>query len=216
MNFSPGKLLLSRRHPLLRLLAIVSCLLLVGMFGLFRLGDWLTPCDVLPDRIDLIVTFAGDSRRVDYSRELMERYPDAHWFLSDYRNGYGRLLRKDGYDMRRVTIVDTCTNTLSEVRAVAGWIADGVPVPPATDDTGKSRTLVVGLVSSPYHMRRIDLMAHRYLGDRHIGYVLLPVPFGNYRWEKKTFRYWWRNKFITSLTITELVKIGYFLLTGYL
>lgn len=215
MKFLPSNPLLSNRHPLLRLLVILLCLLLIGIVGLLRLGDWLTPSDVLPERIDLIVTFGGDTRRVEYSKELMERYPEAHWFLSDYKNGYGRLLQKNDYDMKRVTIVDTCTSTLSEIHAAAQWITvAGAPVLPAA--IGNGRPLLVGLVSSPYHMRRIDLMAHRYLKSQNIRYVLLPVPFGKYKWEKKTFQYWWRNEFITSTTIQELAKIVYFLLTGYL
>jgi uncharacterized SAM-binding protein YcdF (DUF218 family) len=215
MNLFPSKPLVSNRHPAVRLVTIVITLLLIVSFGMLRLGDWLTPADPLPEHLDLIVTFAGEQYRVNYSRELMLKYPDAHWFLSDYKNGYSRLLEKNRFDMKRVSVVDTCSNTLAEVRAAAGWIADSIPLEqiPAS---GSRRPYTIGLISSPYHMRRIDLMAHRYLSSPDLRYVLLPVPLGKYRWEKKTFRYWWRNEFITSITISEFVKIGYFLLTGYL
>lgn len=199
-------------HPLARLIAGFLCVLLLFIFVLLRLGDWLTPSDPLPGNLDLIVTFAGENVRVNYSRELMSRYPEAHWLLSDYKNGYGRLLQKNDYDMRRVTIVDTCKNTLSEVHAAAAYIPVFLKEKPVRKDP--KQRLTVGLVSSPYHMRRIDLMARRYLGGPDVRYFLLSVPLQKYQWGEKTFRYWWRSNVITSVTMLELMKIGYFLLTG--
>lgn len=210
MNLHPATPLFSNKHPMLRIAAVLLCLLLIAIFGFLQLGEWLTPADTPPDRLDLIVTFAGDPRRFKYSKCSMERYPDAHWLLSDYRNGYGRILKKNQYTMERVSIVDTCKNTLSEIQAAAAWIAVQAP------GHSTRHPLFVGLVSSPYHMRRIDLMANRYLGAPGIRYYLLPVPLKKYKWEKKTFRYWWRNESVASISITELFKIGYFLLTGYL
>lgn len=200
-------------HPLARLIAGFLCVLLVFTVVLLRVGDWLTPSDPLPGSLDLIVTFGGDNQRVVYTKELMTRYPEAHWLLSDYKNGNGRILQKNNYDMRRVTIVDTCKNTLSEINAAAGQIA--VFTAKRSAGNKAENRLTVGLVSSPYHMRRIDLMARRYLSRLNIRYVLLPVPLKKYQWGEKTFRYWWRSNFITSITMLELLKIGYFLLTGF-
>lgn len=210
MNLQPSTPLLTNRQPLLRIAVALLCLLLIAVYALLRLGEWLTPADTLPDRIDLVVTFAGDSRRVNYSKHLMERYPNAHWLLSDYKNGYGRILKNKNYAMGRVSVVDTCKNTLAEIYATAAWIDDR-----ASEHTSE-QPLSVGLVSSPYHMRRIGLMANRYLSGAGVTCYLLPVPLKKYKWEKKTFQYWWRNKSIASITLSELTKIGYFLLTGYL
>jgi uncharacterized SAM-binding protein YcdF (DUF218 family) len=205
--------LIFANRPLTWLILGFLCLLLTFTFVVFRLGDWLTPSDPLPGSLDLIVTFAGENVRVEYSKELMSRYPEAHWLLSDYKNGYGRILQKNNYDMQRVTVVDTCKNTLSEINAAAAWISDSNRNSVAGNEA--KRRLSVGLVSSPYHMRRIDLMARRYLSRLGIRYALLPVPLKKYQWGEKTFRYWWRSQLITSITMLELIKIGYFLLTGF-
>ena len=197
--------------PLIRFLVGFLCILGILSIVFIRVGDWLTPADEPPGRLDLVVTFAGDSRRVEYSRELMSRYPEAHWLLSDYKNGHGRILQKKNYDMSRVSVVDTCKNTRSEVQAIAVWLEAYRPSGTATG-TGP---FTVGLVSSPYHMRRIDIMAHRILSGKNIHCVLLPVPLKKYHWEEKTFRYWWRDNFVKTVTLLEILKIGYFLLTGY-
>ncbi|MBN1575795.1 MAG: YdcF family protein [Chitinispirillaceae bacterium] len=203
------------RQPLFRLIAGFAGVLLVLFILFCHVGNWLVAADAPPAHLDVICTFAGDSRRVVYSKELMLRYPDAHWVLSDYKDGHGRLLQKSDFDMRRVTIIDTCKSTISEINALRQWVDRRRPVE-RSPTSGKKATLRVGLVSSPYHMRRIRIMAGRRLNRADVRCYLLPVPLEEYRWNRDTFRYWWRSNVATSITILELLKIGYFLLTGYL
>jgi len=202
------------RHSSGRLAVLVSIMLLLGLFMFRHAGTWLIAQDTPPQHLDLICTFAGDGKRVEYSKELMLQHTNAHWLMSDYRNGHGRLLSKSNFDMRRVTIFDTCNNTLSEVYAVREWLDRNFP--PRYKKSGHGTLIHVGLVSSPYHMRRIGIMAHRKLRHNDIRFYLLPVPLDRYNWTKDTYRYWWRSKTITSLTLAELLKTGYFLLTGYI
>jgi uncharacterized SAM-binding protein YcdF (DUF218 family) len=201
----------SWRHPLVRPVVLVLAVVLAALLVLRGLGTWLIAADPVPERLDVVCTFAGESYRVNYSKQLVLRFPDAHWLLSDYKNGHSRLLQRSDFDMRRVTVIDTCKNTRSEINALRGWIAAYRASPGAG-----TRPLDIGLVSSPYHMRRIQIMASRYIGNHHVRIHLLPVPLEHYQWDRNTFRYWWRSNYITSVSLLELVKIGYFMLTGYL
>ena len=199
------------RQPLARFIAGFLLVTLAVFIAFRQLGLWLIAADPVPARLDVICTFAGESRRVDYSKKLMLQNNDAHWLLSDYKDGHGRLLQKSNFNMRRVTIFDTCKNTHSEINAMHEWIEHYRHM--SGRDTA---TLDIGLVSSPYHMRRIKIMASRHLSGAHLRIHLLPVPLDDYRWTRDTYRFWWRSNYITSLSLLELVKIGYFLLTGYL
>lgn len=202
------------RQPLARFVAGFLCVTFAVFFAFRQLGVWLIAADPLPERLDVVCTFAGESRRVDYSKKLVLRYDGAHWLLSDYKDGHGRLLQKNAFDMRRVTIFDTCKNTRSEINAMHQWIERYrcSPLTPGHD----AAPLEIGLVSSPYHMRRIKIMASRHIGNNHLRLHLLPVPLEEYQWSRDTFRFWWRSNYITSLSLLELGKIGYYLVTGYL
>jgi uncharacterized SAM-binding protein YcdF (DUF218 family) len=190
------------------LIIIISSTLLLFTFR--SLGVWLTVADQLPKRLDIICTFAGDSHRVTYSKKLMKYYQNAHWFLSDYKNGYARLLRKNNFPMNRVKVVDTTSNTLSEINACKVWIDSLLGASPAT-----TTQLHVGLISSPYHMRRINIMAKKRMNNPAIRYYLLPVPMDRYKWTEKSYRHWWRSRSISTIVVTELSKIFYYYLTGY-
>ncbi len=206
------------------ILIIGLALMSAGVFLVYA-GKWLLVENPVPDKLDVVFTFAGDGARVNYSRELMGRNPAAHWLLSDYKNGYARLLRKDGFDMNRVSSVDTCSSTQSEVAVLDSWIKtgkiekalmlshnDGSKTIPAS--YGKSQILHVGLVSSPYHMRRIQMMVNWTDLRDSVQFYYLPVPLDRYNWNRKMFGSWWKHKNLRTIVISELQKIGYFLLTA--
>ena len=208
----PISLLKVVRHPAFRVSSVV---LLAGgiMILLFRhLGSWLLVADPLPQQLDAVCTFAGENVRVDYSRKLMNDFPGAVWYLSDHQKGQQRVLQKNKFDMSRVFAVDTCKSTFSEIQSFAGWIA---ALRKAQDTKGNAAILKIGLVSSPYHMRRISIMARRWIKTERVTLYYLPVPFDGYPWNKETLRHWWRSEVGVTLTTTELLKLGYFMLTGY-
>ncbi|MFP4014680.1 MAG: hypothetical protein ACLFVQ_11380 [Chitinispirillaceae bacterium] len=196
------------------------------LFWLFLLnaGSWLLVSDPVPERLDVVFTFGGEGVRVKYSRELMERYTGAHWFISDYKFGYTRLLRRDGYDMERVSYTDTCSSTLSEVTVLNFWVRSGEARRQSAGNAAQdsvhfvsrsaSSPLHVGLVSSPYHMRRIKMMVNR--TDLHdlVKFHYLPVPMERYSYNEQMFRKWWKHKSVMRLVISELQKITYFWLTN--
>ncbi len=196
MSFGRGAVLSLFRKPVVRFFTLGILAVLAALTGISRLGVWLLVSDTPPADLDVIGTFAGERRRVDYSRELMGRYPDAHWFLSDYKNGHGRILQKTSFDMSRVSIVDTCKSTISEITALREWIDSTV----SARRTAPGTQLHLGLVSSPYHMRRIRIMAGRRLKIKNVKFHFLPVPLETYGWTKDSFRFWWRSNAIASIT----------------
>lgn len=175
-------------------------------FLFLNIGRWLVISDPLPERLDLIFTFAGEHVRVSYSKELTIRYPDTHWILSDYKNGYSRLLRKSNYDMSRVYIVDTCQNTVSEIDAMDDWIKNHEKL------LHNKKQLSIGLVSSPYHMRRIQLMVRRHFKKQGIKFYYLPVPLKRYSWTDDMLQHWWNTSSVSRVVISEIQKIIYFIL----
>lgn len=188
------------------ILAFSTLFIVLCFFLLLNLGRWLLIYDPIPENLDLIVTFAGEQQRVAYSRELSMKFPQSCWILSDYKNGYSRLLRKSNFNMSRVHIVDTCQNTVSEIDAVAKWIKDN-----QQRFIGKSR-ISIGLVSSPYHMRRIQLIVKKQFKKHDFRFHYLPVPLERYKWTTKMFKYWWSTGTVSRAVISEFQKIIYFIL----
>jgi hypothetical protein len=196
--------------------AITIALLVCGaVFAVLNIGDWLVVSDPLPARIDFIFTFAGQNPRLTYSKELMERYGDAHWILSDFHHFYSRILTRNGFDMARVSAVDTASSTLSEVRALRDWLRTNTGSfqrTPAAADTapGHSHSILsIGLVSSPYHMRRIKFMTNDIFRDhqKDVRFYYLPVPFERFHWTRQDMRAWWRSKTLRTFAGSEIGKL---------
>lgn len=189
--------------------------LFISIFGVLLLliirnaGTWLLISDSVPERLDLVFTFAGENVRDIYSRELMQKFPSAHWLMSDYKEGYSRILRRESFDMSRVSVVDTCSNTWSEVTSLTKWIELG----DRCIINSKDSVLYVGLVSGPYHMRRIKMMIRKKILQKNVRFFFLPVPLKRYNWTDDMFRKWW-NSPVTESVSSEIIKIAYFLLTS--
>jgi hypothetical protein len=189
-------------------------------FVFFHIGGWLVVSDPPPPRLDYIYTFAGENPRLWYSRELMERYKGAHWVLCDFNHYYSRILNRNGFDMTRVSIIDTASYTLSEVRALADWLRAHPPAQKAfhpatrTDTAAVETPLQIGLVSNPYHMRRIQFMVKDVFRDstKSFRFYYLPVPFERFQWSRGDKRQWWRVKAHRSFVGSEIGKLIMYLL----
>lgn len=177
----------------------------LGIFGIRNAGSWLIVSDPVPDKLDMIFTFASESERVGYSRELMSRFKDATWVLSDYKNGFSRILRKDNFNMSKVLTIDTCSSTRSEINVINEWLK-------VNQKLLRGGNCQVGLVSSPYHMRRINMMVQRNIHQKNVTFYYLPVPLERYNWNQSMFRDWWESETISKVVISELQKIVYFFL----
>ena len=204
--------------PRLIPLALLVSLLGVAAVILSRAGSWLAVADPMPPRIDVIFTFGGENVRVSYSRELMRRFPHAHWVISDHTRRYARLLQRQGFDMSRVTILDTCRYTISEVKGLADWLAGQRATAPdhaggtASADSEREadltmRPLHIALVSNPMHMRRIKLIAETTFRDPAIRLHCLPVPAERYGWTRRSIDRWWETRALRTWVWLETAKI---------
>ncbi|MBN2037099.1 MAG: YdcF family protein [Chitinispirillaceae bacterium] len=196
---------------------IITMVLLPLLFAaaliFFGIGSWLCVCDPEPQRLDIVFTFAGENARVSYSRDLMEKHSDAHWVLSDFYHLYSRILSRNGFAMDRVSVVDTSSHTFSEVCALADWLRTSK----LTADSSRAGTagrsgkakLHIGLVSSPYHMRRISIMVRNVFRGTHAQYAFhfLAVPFERYAWGRSDLARWWRSGTTRKYVGSEIGKM---------
>jgi len=185
-------------------------LIFIGTIVFINVGSWLFVSDPIPAKLDVILTFAGENVRVTYSRELVSKNPGSYWILSDYRDGYARLLRKSNYDMSKVIVIDTCQSTFSEINALNTWLKhyqSGTAMP--------EKPLSIGLVSSPYHMRRINLMINKQFKKSPNKFYYLPVPLERYNWSRSMFKKWWKSESISKVVYSEIQKIFYFLVISH-
>lgn len=187
----------------------IVLLLCAALLFFFKAGTWLFVIDPLPDRLEVIFTFGGENARVAYSRELMERFPGARWVLSDYFHQYSRILSREGFDMSKVAVVDTCRYTMSEVKGLADWLKDNKNIPAAPSDSiGPQKRLVrIALVSNPCHMRRIKFMVDAVFRDTAFRFYYLPVPIERYGWTPEEVLHWWKSKTLRTWVVSEIGKI---------
>lgn len=185
--------------------AAAGAVALATVLCCLNLGTWLAVSDPVPRGLDVLFMFGGENARFTYCRGLMERFPDAHWVLSDHLGQYSRILSRQGFAMSRVTSLDTCTYTLSEVRALAGWLQerrDSIVSAPAP--------VRVGLVSNPCHMRRIRFMVRDAVRDTAFVFYLLPVPPERFGWTRDDLRRWWRTRAVRNWVASESAKLFWY------
>lgn len=182
-------------------------LILSGWLAFRNLAAWLVVSDPLPNSLDAVFTFAGDVHRINYSKELFNRYPQARWLISYPSKKIVVPLRRDGFDTSRIAIVDTCKNTNAEVWFITDWARRLVASDPRFS---KARPLAVGLVSVPFHMRRIRMEVLRSGKDDAFAFYYLPVPVELYGLTKNDFKTWWKNDQLRSAVLLEFKKFIYY------
>jgi uncharacterized SAM-binding protein YcdF (DUF218 family) len=179
--------------------------LAAAVFAFCNCALWLVVSDPLPATLDAVFTFAGESHRIVYSRELFLANKNSRWLLSYPSRRIAARLVKEGLDTSRITIVDTCKNTSSEAAYVTDWAAKECMRFTA------DRPLAIGLVSTPFHMRRIRMEITRKFKGKSCNFYYLPVPFERYGVTRQTYATWWLNKPLRQAVLLELQKyIFYF------
>lgn len=143
-----------------------------------------------------------------------------------------RSIAYEGFDTSHVIVNDTCTSTGSEINILDYAIGlalheykISLPENASSYDSlwyqqhtlaekwfesRKDSVLEVGLVSHPFHMRRITLLANRIDRKGRVRFHALPVPYFG---DMNTFlkkRKWWRYEKDVSFVVSELVKIVYY------
>ena len=199
------------KSKLLRFLIVAAAITgLVGSIAVIvflKAGQWLVLSNPVPPRADLIFTCAGENARLTYARELLERFPSAHWVLSDENHIYQHLLARDRFDMSRVSLLDSCSDTFLEIKGLAGWLSRGAVLPDSLHHAFSNRQLTIVFVSSPYHMRRIKFMAENIFGKEKHRFYYCPVPLDWYHLTREDLRFWWRSKILRRDVMSELGKL---------
>lgn len=186
-----------------RLLIYSPILAVIGtvFFYTFRsLGNWLVVQDPLTTDLDVIFSFGGTQERAPYAVELQKKYKRAILLVSTavVAKEKQRLFPL-GADTNRIDFIDTCKTTWTEIAFLESWVK------------GKfgDKTVTVGLVSSPYHMRRIKLMMTRRKNINCIP-LFLPVPRERYIQYHYNYNKWWENDKLRNTVINEVKKMIYF------
>lgn len=177
----------------------------LALMAFSRLGQWLVIADPLPPSLDVIFVFAGEAYvRVDYASELAKRYPTARLLVSG-RNYKGTMARISaaGIDTTRAEFTDDCRNTWEEIRFLTQWLSETAN---ATQND-ENNQVTLGLVSSPYHMRRISLLARRQSLGSHAEAFFLPHSMQPDSTGRRS--QWWTAPESRVLALTETVKIAH-------
>lgn len=207
---------------------LIALFVLWGVLLYRGLGEWLVIEDELPERVDVIFTFGGETVREQYSRELMDTHPGAIWVNSTFDAEVRSRQLDPSIDTSRLVLVDSLEDTWGEVRFIRGWLLDrlaatdppsdtaqpepGEPTPGGpTSDLAPPNSLNVALVSGPYHMRRIRTAAVRMISDDRIDLYYTPAPRSRYPFAHDAYRYWWRDKTLSNIVKSECVKTVYYL-----
>jgi uncharacterized SAM-binding protein YcdF (DUF218 family) len=184
------------------------CIAAACAYAFRSLALFLVVSDPLPPSLDAVFTFAGETHRMIYSKELFKQYPHSQWLISYPTKRISVPLGKKGLDTSRIFIVDTCRNTNSEAWYIADWALRTVK----NNGYSATRPLAIGLVSTPFHMRRIRLEVRRKYKGTACRFFYLPVPYERYGVTKHTYETWWMNKQLRPAVILEFKKFIYYLL----
>jgi uncharacterized SAM-binding protein YcdF (DUF218 family) len=111
----------TRRHYVVS--ALVLAAIVVAGFAFRGLGQWLVVRSELPERLDVIFTFGGETARDTYALRLSEQHPEATLVISAHSAARTRLLLGGYLDDSRTVIVDSLANTWEEVKFLRGWLA---------------------------------------------------------------------------------------------
>jgi len=105
--------------------------------------------DALPDTVDVIFSLGGGFDRIEQGALLRHSYPHATWIISTKIANPKQFLAKRAIDTTGVVIVDSCTNTVSEIRYLKSYLAVAAKA---------TRPLSTGIVSLSWHLPRVSMI----------------------------------------------------------
>ncbi len=172
-------------------------------YALVNIGSWIVVADNPPDSgIKYLFTFNGENVRERYAAILMSKYTDAVWLCSNNNKDYKSELAEKGVDTGRVRLIYGCTSTHSEAIALSDMVGSII-------NESSSVPIGIGLISGPYHTRRILLEMRHHFPFQKADLYFLPVPFEYYSVQPETYRNWWKEKPLRELILFEIKKIIY-------
>ena len=197
-------LVVPRYLPILGVtLAVVLSVACAGSYVYERIGLWLIVSDQIPRKVDVLFCFGGDKQRVLFAAEILKQHPSTALLVGcPQHDSCHDALNQAGLQDSQVIFFDNCTNTVDEVLFLKKWIgsralkgrADSIPV--------------VAMISSPWHMRRIALIAEL-VGLRPLAkLVMVPVPLSCYDLPANAFQKWYETPEVRKRVFREAMKIG--------
>ena len=166
-----------RKYQLAGIVAIVVGLAVFGTCLFRNAAGMLVVADPEPEQLDLLFTFGGHENRGKYSAEVFRNHPQVTWVFSHGSKKVVRdRLRDDSLSLRRVVFSNRSSSTVQEVKELREWVKRERE----TRNIRKDVPLHVGLVTSPYHMKRASLLSSLALNSLNVRLYRLPVPFSDY------------------------------------
>jgi uncharacterized SAM-binding protein YcdF (DUF218 family) len=186
-----------------------SAMVVIGVFLFVHLDRFLVVSDPLPSSLDALFTLGGEDTRLAYSKQLYVKYSPVLWLISYADKNLIRSLEKEKIDTSRITLVDTCKNTRSEIRYMEKWVRDRALSGRLDTGTAAVGPPRIGIVSNWYHMRRINMIIRAQAPKNRLRYYYLAVP-GSYESYRNTGKRWWRQKNMRDVVFLEWEKIIYY------
>jgi uncharacterized SAM-binding protein YcdF (DUF218 family) len=184
-----------------------------GCIAFVNLDKWLEIADPLPDSLDVLFTLSGEESRLAYSVELFAKRKISFWLVSSQDKNIMKTFLQRGLDTSRIYVIDTCSNTRSEIAFLDHWLTARGMRKGCSDRSqpeGTAGAEKVGIVSNWYHMRRIQLIVMEQFKKRgpSCSYFSVPCRFDWYQGARKG---WWRQRVIRDVVFLEWGKILYYI-----
>jgi hypothetical protein len=192
-------------------------------FAFRNLGNWFSAEDPLPSRIDVLLTCAQEVPRLKYSRELFDKYSPARWIVSKAAcdcialkfvppaDSAALLAAKGPVRLSgNITLVDSCESTLGEILFLNSTLA-------SLRQSGGNKPLSVAIVSCPYHLRRLRMLAALTASKRPgVQISFLHPPLSYYRQGPLAYKKWWQFRYTRWRLGSEAAKMAATLLTWFI
>lgn len=177
----------------------------LGVGGFFGIGYYLSPQDELA-KVDAIVAVSGgetDARTDEAVRLYHDGWAPRIIFSGAALDPTGpsnaramaKAARAAGVPADAILLDETSLNTRGNAANVATLVHE------------HNLTSII-LVTSPYHQRRASIAFHRELGSQ---FSIINHSSFDQRWRRS---HWWATDYSQQLTLSELEKVGYELITN--
>lgn len=189
------------------LLVIILALLLIaflirnsllgGIAGFLIVNDPLAPSDI-------IVALTGSDERVRYAVQLFHRGLSSR--LAFTGSGDKPLLSDWGYiDIAKAYAVKQGVpeDAIFEIPSFGGTYEEALQVRKFMEEHGLQSAVIV---SSPPHMRRVQMIFHKVLGSQ-VKLILVPVPLERSYFDLQN---WWKDKESLQSVVMEYLKLSYY------
>lgn len=153
--------------------------------------------------VDIIFVFNGENERLIYADSLRIHFENTFLLISASDSIDAKTtINNYFHENTRIGFIYGCKNTFEEVNEFAKYAKKL-----------DKKALKAGFISSPWHMRRIWLISHRFLWRTGIQCRYYPVPDNYYKKEWSVKRSdlvnWEERKYIKNFVINAWLENGF-------